>query len=469
MAALGSCADPRIQDRSVGTPVTGGQAPGEGRPPPGPSAPGFTLPDAGTSGVAPPPAPAGESCAEEAHTAQLVPLDLLLLVDTSASMNQLVAARSKWLRAIDALQAFVRDPKSAGLGVGLQFFPYLTLERTCNTDADCGLTGSRPNFWCHANHICAGPDDPIATARSCDPAVPFLCRGPPCVPLGRCARSGLNCLDIGQPCAGGAGDACVAPSRTCQNLDSSGSCAAADYQNLVVPIAELPAATALLTGALVAKMPSGGTPMGPAAQGAIDHLRAHLAARPGRRAVLVLVSDGLPASCDLDNSIDAVAATLQAARSGSPSISSYIIGVIDETALGGSRASLERLAVAGGSGMPFILSTRPDLTQRFLEALSQIRGSALACEFNIPPPTRGQLDYTRVNVRVNGPAGPDPLLYVAGADRCDPARGGWHYDVDPASGTPTRILMCQASCNRLREGRDLSVELRFGCRSRTID
>lgn len=475
MAALAACDPPKVSGGrgNTGTPVPGNPAPadaggGPGTPPPG--RPPVALPDAGPGPAMPPPPPGvgeGPRCAEEAHRAQMVPLDLLLLVDTSGSMNEMVATQTKWVMANNALQAFVKDPKSAGIGLGLQFFPYLTGGKMCTTDADCGRTGSRPNFWCHVSHVCVGPGNVIA--QSCDPMVGFLCREKTCRPLGRCSQSGLDCLDIGRPCpAGVAGDMCTAQPRTCQNTDDAGSCVATAYEKLVVPIADLPGAAPGLTVALTSKSPIGGTPMGPAAEGALTHLRAHLAARPGRRAALVLVSDGLPQGCANDT-VETVAGVLAAARAGAPAIPTYIIGVFDQAALNMSRASLDRLAMAGGTGMPFVVTTTADLTQRFLDALAQIRGTALACEFRIPAPTMGQIDFGKVNVRVNTAAGAEELIYVTTMDRCDPMRGGWYYDVNPATGTPTRVLMCPASCNRLKQAADQTVELRFGCRNSIIE
>src|SRR5579859_3686132 len=57
-------------------------------------------------------------CAEDVEAAERVPLDLVLLIDRSASMQGL-----KWEMLTKALTSFVGDPRSAGLGVGLQFFP----------------------------------------------------------------------------------------------------------------------------------------------------------------------------------------------------------------------------------------------------------------------------------------------------------------------------------------------------------
>jgi hypothetical protein len=370
--------------------------------------------------------------------------------------------------AHDALVAFVQAPRTTGLGVGLQFFPLLGPPAACMTDADCGATAPRPNFWCHVSSVCLGPGVPLAMARGCDPGL-SLCRGGTvCTPLGRCSVTGADCVGGGQACPGGVGgDVCIRQPMTCQNAPGgqAGSCTPDDYQKLVAAIAPLPAAQAALIAALDGKRPGGGTPMGPAVSGALAQLRGHLAAHGGRQAGLVLVTDGLPDGCQNDG-VATIAASLATARAGTPPISTYVIGVFNQMQLAQSQSALATLAAAGGTGTPFVLTPNDDLARRFLEVLDQIRGKALACEFAIPPPTMGQLDYGKVNVRIDGA---EDLPYVAAADRCDPTRGGWYYDVDPAAATPTRVLVCESTCRRLREAQDVKVELRFGCKSRTIE
>jgi hypothetical protein len=57
---------------------------------------------------------------------------------------------------------------------------------------------------------------------------------------------------------------------------------------------------------------------------------------------------------------------------------------------------------------------------------------------------------------------------VTGPDRC-PATGGWYYDPPPASGTtPSRLVLCPATCDRLRADPAARVELVFGCMTVTI-
>jgi hypothetical protein len=54
-------------------------------------------------------------------------------------MDELSGMQSKWQLTRAALEAFVKDPGSAGLGVGLSFFPSKTPEemRGCLSDQDC--------------------------------------------------------------------------------------------------------------------------------------------------------------------------------------------------------------------------------------------------------------------------------------------------------------------------------------------
>src|SRR6185436_1726429 len=88
-----ACQPPAVQP-APGGPASGnaGNAGGGsgsgGTTPPG-AAP-QPLPDAG---AILPPAP-GPTCATEAHTAERLPVDLLLLVDVSSSMNELSGMRS---------------------------------------------------------------------------------------------------------------------------------------------------------------------------------------------------------------------------------------------------------------------------------------------------------------------------------------------------------------------------------------
>jgi hypothetical protein len=421
----------------------------------------FVLPDAG-GGVDVP--ATNQTCGEEAHRAEIVPLDLMLLIDASGSMTESAGMGDKWQAAQSALSAFVRDPRSAGLGAGLQFYPG-GRERSCMNDMDCGATGAG-NFYCRLRQACVGAGGLIGAGSCGGPNGGACTAGTTCTSIGRCATSGADCVGIGQACPGGGGMCGVAP-RGCQVTFPGSNCDEAGYAVPAVPIAGLPANEMPLARTLLTKTPAGNTPMGPAVRGVLAHLRAHLAANPGRKAALVLVGDGLPAGCPMSD-IASIATNLGEAVMGTPSIPTYVIGVFAPGDVATSQPAMDRLAMAGGTTRSILLTSTPDLTQRLQQALEQIRGAAIACEFTIPPPKMGAIDFNRVNVRHTGAAGTDDLLYVESADRCDPTRGGWYYDVPPSRGAPTRILVCDASCRRFKMDATARVDLLFGCATRVI-
>jgi hypothetical protein len=153
-------------------------------------------------------------------------------------------------------------------------------------------------------------------------------------------------------------------------------------------------------------------------------------------------------------------------KRGSPAL---LIGAFTGIGLESGIPFVEGVAAAGGTGKPFVLNTDPDLARNFLDALKKIRDASLPCEFVIPRPS-GPIDFGRVNVRLQVAAGAaEDIPYVGAADRCDPVRGGWYYDVDPAQGAPIRVLTCPASCERLSTGPGGSVSLVFGCKTIVID
>ena len=474
--ALAGCKGPEV----IGKPGTGpGTAPapgggGNGGSSGGGPSPGglFALPDGGAdvAPAAPGNNPIGEQCAETGAQAEQVPVDLMLVVDSSGSMAQPSGNSTKWALATEALRAFVKDPRSTGLGLGLGFFP------SCRPRSPAPATPSAaaPRFLaatpaCRSTCVARRGHPSASSGPECDDPLDE-CDDPAqtCLPIGTCSMGGGPCLGIGMPCAGGAaGDTCNARTRSCQ-VTSTDWCSQA-YDQAAVAIAALPANEPALTRALTAQRPVGGTPLGPAMRGGIAQLRAHVMANPGRRVALVLVSDGLPDGFCSRNFADFITEEVAGARMATPSIPSYVIGVFSPAEIPRAQPVLNQLATAGGTGQPFILMTSSDLGQRFQEALNQIRGTALACEFTIPA-SMGAIDYTRVNVRWKGATSQEDLLYVGSAARCDPTRGGWYFDVDPATGgVPKRVLICEASCQKFKTDAAAKVELRFGCKTRAID
>ncbi len=61
-------------------------------------------------------------CAAEVHAAEGIQLDMLILLDGSKSMKDEVQGGRKWDLLLAALRAFLNDPASSGIGVGLTYF-----------------------------------------------------------------------------------------------------------------------------------------------------------------------------------------------------------------------------------------------------------------------------------------------------------------------------------------------------------
>jgi hypothetical protein len=480
-AAAFACSTPQIEGRTTGG-AGGDPGAGGGGPPGGRGTGETSAGGAGGAGggpvlsidatpvgqPAPDAGPAGPpmTCGSESHMAVMAPLDLLLLVDTSGSMGEGAGTETKWTMTRAALTAFWRDTRSAGLGLGLQFFPFQGADRTCAADGECGPGVVTPGT-CGDKGACAGGGKPIAELRACDPdgLVDDCPTGTTCAVVGRCSGSGGGCAPTGMPCPGGGG-MCMPRQSICRNI-GTGSCLAADYQKPAVPIAVLPASETMLTSTLMAKEPVGHTPTAPALTGALDHLRAHLAANPDHKGALIILTDGLPLGCT--GNLGSITGIIGAAHMGTPSISTYAIGVFGSGQAATAKITLDSWARAGGTTESVVLTPTEALTRRFLDTLNQIRGAALACEFGIPAPQMGSLDHGKVNVRTTVAGMQRELVYVGNAGRCDPATGGWHYDVDPASGKPSRVLMCPASCNAVQMNAGARVDLVFGCATRVVD
>ncbi len=67
------------------------------------------------------------ACAATKETAKLVPLDIYVMMDQSGSMSETTSSGStKWAAIKTAISSFLGDPSSAGIGVGIGYFPIET-------------------------------------------------------------------------------------------------------------------------------------------------------------------------------------------------------------------------------------------------------------------------------------------------------------------------------------------------------
>jgi hypothetical protein len=400
----------------------------------------------------------GESCAGETSKAEPIPLDMYIMLDKSGSMldktGMMGQGIPKWDAVTQALEAFFGDAQSAGLGVGLQYFPLRApgVPATCTSDAQCGVAAPCVLKTCTNQ----GVIDPCSKSADC-PA------GSSCADLGQCSNDpNTYCLPVGGLCGGNKGSCVKVQTSFCLNQYT---CDPGEYAKPAVEIDILNGAAPALIASIQSTTPEGATPTSAALKGGIEHAVAWAAANPTHKVVTVLATDGLPTECDpLD--IPSIAQIAADGVAGAPSVLTFVIGVFAGNDMG-AKADLDQIAASGGTQQAFLVDAAQDVTQQFIDALNAIRGEKLACEYLVPAPPEGEtLDYFKVNVEhtPTGAGMPVTILYVSDAAGCDAMTGGWYYDADPAKGgAPTKILMCPATCTLFDQGGQ--IDIRIGCKT----
>jgi hypothetical protein len=450
-----------------------------------------------------------DSCAETSQMGRLVPLDIYIMLDVSASMLEPTTAAanapSKWNAVRSALQSFLMDPGSAGIGVGIQYFPLADpdVPATCTSDAQCGAAhgpcflkfcqNAGPDiFPCGDNSDCRAPDGenlgpctpltycwpPPQSATEpitlCHDATECTGAGARCVPFNECSgNTDYGCPVAGQSCGT---DAAGAPLGTCRAFSPesiclrTAECNATAYAVPAVDIAALPGAAPAVVGSITAAQPQGNTPTAPALTGALTKARAWATAHPDHTVVALLATDGLPTECIADEAgdpsgISGVRAAASAGVAGTPSVSTFVIGVFGPGDTN-AQQNLNQIAASGGTQAAFMVDTSGDVSAQFLTALNKIRASRLACEYLLPEPPVGQnLDFTRINVDFTNGGSRERLAAVSGASACD-AAGGWYYDQAPSvSSSPTKIMICPTTCARLQAAQQGTVQVALGCQT----
>ncbi len=400
-----------------------------------------------------------DTCVGETQAGEGVPVDMFAMIDTSGSMDgDASGGGTKWSAVQSALIGFIDDPKSNGLGVGLQFFPKpkAGVPAMCTSNAQCGTGG--PCFL----KACFGAG--LTQLFPCD-SVADCPGGAQCAAWGICSADPTLACRIGSPSDPTCGTCTPQSSSICINRDS---CEQADYRNPAVSIAALPGNATALKNAINAKMPDGATPTSASLQGAIGYAQTHAQANPNNAVFVLLVTDGVPTRCDTDiNNIGQIASQ---GANGNPNVKTFVIGVFGPGDAMGT-ANANAIAQAGGTDTAYIVDpSAGNVSQQFFDALEKIRGQQLSCEFLIPKPPPGeQLNYNQVNVEfTNGQGGTTTIPFVGSAASCDAQNGGWYYDTDPLVSPPTKISLCPTSCGMVEADPAGAVDYKLGCGTVTV-
>ena len=131
-------------------------------------------------------------------------------------------------------------------------------------------------------------------------------------------------------------------------------------------------------------------------------------------------------------------------------------------------ALVNEAAAAGGTRTAFVLDPAVNLNDKLLSALNEIRGAALPCAFTIPKPQGTPLNFGQVNVHFTSNTSNENIPYVGSADKCDPVRGGWYYDVNPDVAEPKQVIACEKTCARFKAEPAGKVQIGFGCKTIVI-
>lgn len=201
-----------------------------------------------------------------------------------------------------------------------------------------------------------------------------------------------------------------------------------------------------------------GTPTRPAVEGATSWLADWLSTNPTQVGALLLATDGNPSEICTDNSVEDVALALSSAAAAG--VRSYVIGI-------GHEESLQELADSGGTGTPpFIVDGTGDRTeQQFLQALQVIRGSALACDYDIPQGPASDRDLVNIQYRPDTTGVPVTLLRMDDAAACDPAVAGWYYVTTEGE---QRLELCPQTCREVSTNAQGRVDIVVGCATRVF-
>ncbi len=239
----------------------------------------------------------------------------------------------------------------------------------------------------------------------------------------------------------GNGDTFSCVNKLCAEM----TCADADYKAPAVTMRPLPNATEFAPVIDNVGLDDN-TPTLPALRGALAYAKDVQAS--GKKAAVILVTDGEPNHCG-----SSVASVAAAAQADAAAVKTYVIGV------GKSLTNLNDIAAAGGTTSAIIVDTASNaqIADDLTKALGLIASQALSCDYSIPAPPNGQtIDPNKVNVR-HAPSSGAPATLTYNATCNGP---GWHYD-NPS--TPGKILLCPATCDVVMKDPGAKVEVFFGC------
>ena len=234
-----------------------------------------------------------------------------------------------------------------------------------------------------------------------------------------------------------------------------------------VPVAQMGTAQqTLLETSLDGVQPEGLTPIVGGVTLGYHYL--HTNTFTGRK-FLVLITDGAE-TCAPDQQNDFVATTVtNAALVG---IRTFVIGAPGSE---DARAFLSQIAWNGQTAKSAtcthaatpanvgdchfdLTNASTNLATQLNAALDQISREALGCEYDVPSPSSGTLDYDLVNVIFTPSSGAPQTVKQDTSKPCQGGADGWQYSNDRK-----KIFLCGGACSAVKSDPNGNVSIALGC------
>lgn len=237
-----------------------------------------------------------------------------------------------------------------------------------------------------------------------------------------------------------------------QYFPGSGSCNGNGYNQPAVPLAALPGNASAIMNSLNSTNPSGITPTEGALRGLTRFCKAYEKAHPQEKCVGLLVTDGHPNGCN--GSTSYLANIAGNAYSGSPSVLTFAMGM-----QGADFNVLDPIATSGGTG-PKALDVSQGGAQAFVQALQNIAGQILSCDFQMPATDAGTVNPDSIIMSFTSGAGQkQSLQHVTDKSACT-AAGGFYYD---NNASPSKITLCPSTCNSVQSDKKGKIQILLDC------
>lgn len=490
--AVGTAADGGSPEQltttvSPNNPATPSDDPGGA--PPG-SAPGDGLPaEQELIDDAAEPVASDSECARDSYAGQRVNVNLYLLLDVSGSMLAAVSTTSdqtQWDAVRAAITGFIEADDSAGLNLALNYYPVVGDRSDCDSSGSCSNGVQCLEAVCDLRFAFADVIGSCTSNAQCNLVLELEGETftESCVRPGRCDNAPYEMCLLDEQCPTGGtcqvSDAGLCPGET--------SCESANYVQPSVDLSTLPVDGANLVESLLSTEPDpfGVTPTHIALDGAYSRVGEWLQSDPNTQSFLVLATDGAPLGCAPGQDQESAEteatrmtnAVIGAARDSG--IDTFVIGVQpDLSGVDGAEAleyqayidslatKLDDMARLGGTEQPFMVTANDSAAASFSQALSEIRGQVLPCEYVVPAPEQGAVSFDRLNVEVSSASGSETVPKVDSAAQCVPGENAWYYNVDAATQTPTRVVLCPDTCASVNAQEGSRVDIVLGCQTVT--